>query len=141
MRLVCEVIEELKREIDLFRAEGFGRVFQEFTPIKGKINESSSDFRDKKNWTSSFQLRICEKSVCDSRNGGDASLLVLELYSSKAEDETAAVLSDLSLFCTAITHGFVSPAINNHPVSCHKCTKESPEASLVAARNRSSLGR
>ncbi|KAG6494990.1 hypothetical protein ZIOFF_042780 [Zingiber officinale] len=82
-----------------------------------------------------------QKSVCDSRNGGDASLLVLELYSSKAEDETAAVLSDLSLFCTAITHGFVSPAINNHPVSCHKCTKESPEASLVAARNRSSLGR
>ncbi|KAG6466859.1 hypothetical protein ZIOFF_075343 [Zingiber officinale] len=99
IRLVCEgVIEELKREIDRFRAEGFGR-----------------------------------KSVCDSRNGGDASLPVLELYSSKAEDESAAVLSDLSLCSTAITHGFVTPAINNHPVSCRKCTKESLEASLVAA--------
>ncbi|KAG6502467.1 hypothetical protein ZIOFF_034746 [Zingiber officinale] len=106
IRLVCEgrsdappfLIEELKREIDRFRAEGFGR-----------------------------------KSVCDSRNGGDASLPVFELYSSKAEDESAAVLSDLSLCSTAITHGFVTPAINNHLVSCRKCTKESPEASLVAA--------
>ncbi|KAG6502468.1 hypothetical protein ZIOFF_034747 [Zingiber officinale] len=140
IRLVCEgrsdappfLIEELKREIDRFRAEGFGRVFLEFMPIKGKINESSSDFRDKKNWTSSFQLWICEE-ICDSRNGGDASLPVFELYSSKAEDESAAVLSDLSLCSTAITHGFVTPAINNHLVSCRKCTKESPEASLVAA--------
>ncbi|XP_042404013.1 myb family transcription factor EFM-like [Zingiber officinale] len=67
MRLVYEVIEELKREIDRFRAEGFGPVFQEFTPIKGKINESSSDFRDKKNWMSSFQLWICEESK-DTKN-------------------------------------------------------------------------
>ncbi|KAG6494988.1 transcription factor HHO3-like [Zingiber officinale] len=67
MRLVYEVMGELKREIDRFRAEGFGRVFQEFTPIKGKINESSSDFRDKKNWTSSFQLWICEESK-DTKN-------------------------------------------------------------------------
>ncbi|XP_042452334.1 uncharacterized protein LOC122036970 isoform X3 [Zingiber officinale] len=78
-------------------------------------------------------MNFKEKSVCDSRNGGDASLPVLELYSSKAEDESAAVLSDLSLCSTAITHGFVTPAINNHPVSCRKCTKESLEASLVAA--------
>ncbi|KAG6494995.1 hypothetical protein ZIOFF_042785 [Zingiber officinale] len=149
MRLVCEVIEELKREIDRCRAEGFGRVFQEFMPIKGKIHESSSDFRDKKNWTSSFQLWICEeskddqkhdkmnfkeKSVFDSRNGGDTSLPVLELYSSKEDDESAAVLSDLSLCSTTITHGYVTPAIKNHPVSCHKyCTKESLEASPAAA--------
>ncbi|XP_042452391.1 uncharacterized protein LOC122037004 isoform X2 [Zingiber officinale] len=78
-------------------------------------------------------MNFKEKSVCDSRNGGDASLPVLELYSSKAEDEFAAVLSDLSVRSTAITHGFVTPAINNHPVSCRKCTKESLEASLVAA--------
>ncbi|KAG6466861.1 hypothetical protein ZIOFF_075345 [Zingiber officinale] len=136
---LCMLIEELKREIDRFRAEGFRRVFLEFMPIKGKINESSSDFRDKKNWTSSifalngFLWFRLQKSVCDSRNGGDASLPVLELYSSKAEDESAAVLSDLSLCSTAITHGFVTPAINNHPVSCRKCTKESLEASPVAA--------
>lgn len=174
------MIEELKREIDRCRAEGFGRVFQEFMPIKGKINENSSDFRDKRNWMSSFQLWICEeskddqkhdkmrfkeventeflvicveiffesldffilngflwfrlqKSVCDSRNGGDASLPVLELYSSKEEDETAAVLSDLSLCSTAITHGLVTPVVQNRPVSYHKCTKESPEESPSAA--------
>ncbi|XP_042452333.1 myb family transcription factor EFM-like isoform X2 [Zingiber officinale] len=68
IRLVCEgVIEELKREIDRFRAEGFGRVFLEFMPIKGKINESTSDFKDKKNWTSSFQLWIREESK-DTKN-------------------------------------------------------------------------
>lgn len=184
MRISIAVIEELKREIDRCRAEGFGRVFQEFMPIKGKINENSSDFRDKKNWTSSFQLWICEeskddqkhdkmnfkevgnteffvicvgkklslcsflggslflngflwfrlqKSVCDSRNGGDLSLPVLELYSSKEEDESAAVSSDLSLCSTAITHGFLTPVVKNHPVNCHKCTKESPEASPAAA--------
>ncbi|KAG6495003.1 hypothetical protein ZIOFF_042793 [Zingiber officinale] len=131
------VIEELKREIDRFHAKGFGRMFQEFMPIKGKINESSSDFRDKKNWTSSFQLWICEE-ICDSWNGGDAPLPVLELYSSKAEDETAAVFSDLSLCCTAIAHGFVTPAINNHPAADEEVLV-SGSASAVCARDRSLL--
>ncbi|KAG6498969.1 hypothetical protein ZIOFF_038723 [Zingiber officinale] len=71
-----------------------------------RLEESIKSLEEEKRKIEAYKhelsLSLCMrlKSVCDSRNGGDASLPVLELYSSKAEDETAAVLSDLSLCCT-----------------------------------------
>ncbi|KAG6498987.1 hypothetical protein ZIOFF_038743 [Zingiber officinale] len=81
--------------------------------------------------------------VCDSRNGGDASLPVLELYSSKAEDETAAVLSDLSLCCTGSLMALgVRPSITIQLVAISAADEEvlvSGSASAVCARDRSFL--
>ncbi|URD89650.1 hypothetical protein MUK42_27905 [Musa troglodytarum] len=61
MRLLSEVIEELRREIDRCHGESFGRVLEEFIPIKSKVGEDGgikveSDCKDKMNWMSSVQL-------------------------------------------------------------------------------------
>ncbi|XP_072951956.1 myb family transcription factor EFM-like [Typha angustifolia] len=65
VRLLRDVIEELKEEVKQRRGERFptsGRVIEEFIPIKRKLEEEGgvkkpeNDGRDKMNWMSSVQL-------------------------------------------------------------------------------------
>ncbi|RWW80930.1 hypothetical protein BHE74_00010706 [Ensete ventricosum] len=61
MRLLREVIERLRREIERCRCESFGHVFEEFMPLKSKVEDDGgvkveTDCRDKMNWMSSVQL-------------------------------------------------------------------------------------
>ncbi|CAD5193964.1 unnamed protein product [Musa acuminata subsp. malaccensis] len=61
MRLLSEVIEELRREIDRCHGESFGCIVEEFIPIKSKVGDDGgikveSDCKDKMNWMSSVQL-------------------------------------------------------------------------------------
>ncbi|RWW40276.1 hypothetical protein BHE74_00054326, partial [Ensete ventricosum] len=55
------VIEGLNKEIQRCRGDRFGRVFEEFIPMKSKVEEdgrvkAETDCKDKKNWMSSAQL-------------------------------------------------------------------------------------
>ncbi|RZS16372.1 hypothetical protein BHM03_00048370 [Ensete ventricosum] len=67
------LIEGLNKEIERCRCERFGRAFEEFVPVKSKVEEDGgikeeTEYKDKRNWMSSAQLW----SVNCSQNNNDS---------------------------------------------------------------------
>ncbi|THU74160.1 hypothetical protein C4D60_Mb04t30410 [Musa balbisiana] len=74
MHLLGEVIEGLNKEIERCRCERFGRAFEEFVPVKSKVEEDGgikeeTEYKDKRNWMSSAKLWSdnCSQNNNDSK--------------------------------------------------------------------------
>ncbi|CAL9103950.1 unnamed protein product [Musa textilis] len=80
MLLLSEVIEGLNKEIQRCRGDRFGRVFEEFIPMKSKVEEdgrvkAATDCKDKKNWMSSAQLWSDNHSENDDGDQPHANII------------------------------------------------------------------
>ncbi|XP_065005544.1 transcription factor HHO5-like isoform X1 [Musa acuminata AAA Group] len=74
MHLLGEVIEGLNKEIERCRCERFGRAFEEFVPVKSKVEDDGgikeeTEYKDKRNWMSSAKLwnDNCSQNNNDSK--------------------------------------------------------------------------
>ncbi|CAL9194400.1 unnamed protein product [Musa hybrid cultivar] len=80
MLLLSEVIEGLNKEIQRCRGDRFGCVFEEFIPMKSKVEEdgrvkAETDCKDKKNWMSSAQLWSDNHSDNDDDDKAHANII------------------------------------------------------------------